>query len=1232
MIKYATLLFVLVYFLFQSSALCQLGAIEKEVIPWHGIERSIRYQPDGTDFIIVNGNRRFNRALYGTNTGYRVEAGDLPEFAQYLPDMGGNLKFGIISTDTSKWLIDADHILARYRPGTMIYEIEDKLLGEGNIRIIVLAMAEADGMIVKVQTNNLPVGTEILWAFGGVSGVKFSRDGDIGADPESSFYLKPEYCRDNIYDIDKARFSVYYIPRKTKRKLDLKEWRAQSEEKKKEIMRSVMAIFPVSQGMHLADANKQTSPDVLLQSKAIENPVFVGKFPVEDNKEFYFSSYKPVTIADVTYEDLPELFEKAEIKRKELANRVKVSTPDPYINTLGGALVIAADAVYQDPSFLHGAVAWRMWLNGWRGAYVADVLGWHNRAKAHFRGYAQSQVTEPASGPAVPDTFRHFARQKEEMGTALFSNGYVCRNPNGQFRPHHYDMNLVFFDQLLTHFNYTGDVELIKEMWPVINRHLAWEKRNFDPDDDGLYDAYCCIWASDAVQYNGGSVAHSSAYNYRAYNMIAKLAEIIGEDPTPYREEAEKTLSAINSQLWMPEAGRYAEFKDRFGLQKVHPNPAIWTLYHTIDSDVPDAFQAYQCTRYIDSEIPHIPIIAEGLEGHYYTISTSSWMPYTWSVNNVALAEVMHTALAYWQTGRNEEAYTLWKSALMESMYLGASPGNIQQLSFYDAMRGELYRDFADAIGMTARTLVEGLFGIHPYALDDTLIIEPGFPQEWEHASIETPDMKLHFKREGNKDIYSIEPVYYNDMKLVLKTEVKKVDISKVLVNGDDAQWKSLDNSVGKPQIEIYCDENEEYLIEIVWGKEDPERIDAKYECILGSTFNVSTNAAEIIEVYDPQYLLVDTEMKKNQISAGINSPTGSYTVFVKLQQNDMQWWSPINVEITGPVKITRQKSADPDELTVKIQNHSTQDIEGSIWVNSQKTDIEVKVKAGTLSSEIYPPNSFIIPGSNIIEFKGSKVYSKDIIINWNIIGIRKSNIKTIDLSSHCNDKVTQIFKNKYLTPRSQNPTLSTPWQGIGNWCYPFIQPGINDSGLRVIAGSDNQIELPQGIPFVTPSDTNENNILFVTQWDNYPREVKIPLNGKAIHAYFLMTGTTNPMQSRFTNGEIVITYKDGSQTILLLNNPDSWWPIEQDYYLDGYAFNIDTPKPIRVHLKSGLITRDFDNYCRIEGFSKYAIEGGAATVYDLPLDPDRSLESLTLRAVANEVVIGLMSVTLITK
>lgn len=41
-------------------------------------------------------------------------------------------------------------------------------------------------------------------------------------------------------------------------------------------------------------------------------------------------------------------------------------------------------------------------------------------------------------------------------------------------------------------------------------------------------------------------------------------------------------------------------------------------------------------------------------------------------------------------------------------------------------------------------------------------------------------------------------------------------------------------------------------------------------------------------------------------------------------------------------------------------------------------------------------------------------------------------------------------------------------------------------------------------------------------------------------------------------------------------------------------------------------------------------IDGGAATVLDIPLDPNKTLKEIKLQTTANDVVIGLMSLTLI--
>jgi len=1123
---------------------------------WHDKERTIHYQPQGNDFVLYKGTRKFNRALYGTNTAFRVETGDLPEFALYMPGMGGNCKMGISVNGKSKWITAASQIKTVYRPGTMLYEIKDSLLGKGQINLTVLAMADAEGMIIKMETANIPANTSLFIVYGGATGKKFSRDGDIGADPESSFYLQPAYCKDNSYKIEKNNFQLFYGLSKAlseEERYEIQYGNKQADTNAKEKPKVLAGIFPTSVTIKIADAEKQQSPNELFASSATATlPVVVGKLSLAKNEVVYFSVQKPDAV--IIYSDLPNLFVKAAAARKKIASRVILQTPDEYINPLGSALAIAADGIWEDPSYMHGAIAWRMRLPAWRGAYCADPLGWHNRARLHFSSYALSQVTKIPAGPLVFDTALHIARQQEKMGNAMFSNGYISRNPGGDIRPHHYDMNLVFIDQLLNHFNYTGDIEYVKKMWPLIQLHLQWEKRNYDADGDGLYDAYAAIWASDALQYSGGGVTHSSAYNYRANKTAAQLAKLIGEGGSMYETEADKILSAMNKNLWLKDKGWFAENKDLMGLQLVHPAAGLWTIYHAIDEGAADAKQQYQMLRYVDNYIPHIPVKINGLKDEgYYLLSTTNWQPYTWSINNVGLGENLHTALSYWQASENDNAYKLFKSTLVESMYASASPGGFQQLSFYDAIRGELYRDFADGIGMTARTLTEGLFGILPNALNDKLVIRPGFPADWKFAKLAVPDISIDFKQEKNITTFSINQSYNKLLNLSLQLKALKDKVVSVTVNGKPAKWQWLQNEVGEPKIEINAGKIKQVVVKIIWAGNDFENIVFKPVLFAAEKGSISLTKANCAGIDDPQQAITKFNVDKNNILFEVAKNENHYSAFLLLKQGAVSWLEPISFQTVG--------------------------------------------------SGVMPDSEFILSAN--------------------------ASFSTVDLQPYFNDKVTQIFKNKYLSPRPQSPTLQIPWQGIGNWCYPLTDANINDSGTRVKAGNANTIYLDK-IPFATPSAMSEKNIIYTSQWDNYPKSATIPLTGKAQHAYLLMAGSTNHQQSRFTNAKIIVSYTDGTTAELPLINPTNWWPIEQDYTDDGFAFTTDAPKPYRLILKTGEFTKTFNKYSSIKGFSGKAIDGGAATVIEMPLQKDKELKSMQLITLANEVVAGLMSITLV--
>jgi len=1150
--------------------------------------RELRYRPDHSDFVFQGSEPRlFNRALYGQNQSFRLETSDIPIFALYSYDgMSGHIRLALHRGGETKWLHEAESIECRYRPGLRIYRFADPMLDGGSLSLTAIARYDCQGAILRLEGSDLPEDLEWICLYGGAYGRRFTRNADLGADPPDVLYLKKDYCHYNRYEIADHRFHLWFGAREDISRLSEMELSDPQRQ-----LRQLCGYFPAGSTLSLGSADSIAQVKGMLAAR--EDPDYPvlrarGRFSDKQSVDIGFSAGAPSEMAA----DLVKGYSDALSGIEAVRSHLRVETPDPYINAMAGALVMAADGIWESPVYLHGAIGWRVQLAGWRAAYTGDVLGWHDRAREHFRAYAASQMTTPPDKPVIMDTALNLARSAKVQGTPMYSEGYIARYPNRNTTMNHYDMNLVYIDALLRHLLWTGpgdNRETVREFWPVLKRHLAWEKRCFDADCDGLYDAYCCIWASDGLQYSGGGVTHSSAYNYLANSLAAGIAAMIGEDPGPYEQEARKIKEAVNRRLWLKEEGHWAEYQDILGNQLKHPHAGVWTIYHAIDSRLHDPFQAWQALRYVDTQIPHIPVLikdhAAGPENRgLETIATSDWMPYYWSVNNVAQAEVMHTAMAYFQGGRPEKGFRLMKAAVMDGMFLGASPGNVGQVSFYDAARGESYRDFADPVGVYSRALVEGLFGIEPDALFGSMVLHPRFPDSWNHASIETPDLKYSFRRTETEDGYfsqwdiktSFQP--YHDLGHVIypgrdfrfhlplsrplrrvTVNGKELDLSRQLQSTASSLWP---DPIGQPVFHTFLAGMDSCHIEIVEDKNPLTRLETPTAMAPGKGCQLSVPQGLMIEdYYDPQGLLQDYNIGPEETSYRLREdcPTGHHTFFIRLRQGFCRWWQPVDMEIIPHGQLQPRAF--------------------------QKTPL----KAG-------------------------------------------SRQRSIDLSAWFNDKVANTFAfGKYMSPRSPYTTLQIPTQGYGDWCGPTQLPRIDDRGLRRLAGENgDRFVLPQGVAFATPSDTARDNIVYVSQWDNFPTRLSIPLSGRASQAWLLMAGTTNHMQSRMANGIVRICYRDGSCDSLPLINPDTWAPIEQDYYTDGMAFRIDTPRPLRVQLSTGLVSDDLGSALHLGGPMQRMIPGGAATVLDLPLDNKKQLSEIQIEAITIESVIGLMSLTLV--
>lgn len=945
--------------------------------------RKQQYFPDGRDIVCQDGDKRYNRALYGSYTEYRLETSDRPIFAVYRSKAHKNIRFRLTANGKTTLLEQTTHAEARYNAGKRVYKLTDASWRKGSLTITVLLQPDAESAIWKFEPQNMPSDAKVEMVVCDIKRPKFNRSGDMNSDPADSF--EPADGEPNKQTI---------------------QWMLGTE--------TTYAVLDCKGGAY-RNANPQATYTVL------------------------DSGASTYTLSTPTGAEAERLYAKAWQHHEWLAGNIVFDTPDPYLNTMGGTLMAAADGAWDGEVWLHGAIVWRMQLNGWRAGFLGDLLGLPDRAVSHFNAYANSQITdvEPIIPNPTPDPEKLLTREAKTWGTQMYSNGYICRYPNRKDIMHHYDMNLNYIDELLLHLEYDANKDYLRKMWPVIKLHLAWEKRNFDPDDDGLYDAYCCIWASDALYYNGGAVSHSTAYNYRTLRLAARICEILGEDPTYYKKEADKTLKAMNERLWLKDRGHWAEYQDLMGLKRTHNHAALWSIYTPIDCGMATPEQAIRATQYVDSCIPHIPVVIEGVKTSkkdkpLYQISTTDWLPYDWSINNVAAEETMHMALAYFQAGRNEEGFRLIKANIMDQAYLGGSPGNFGQISYYDRARGELYRDFSDNAGISARAFIEGLYGIRPDALNGRCYIRPGFPAQWKHASIQTPYMKYTFRREGNKEIYEIEQNFAQPLQIVLR------------------------QNTGVGYVET-----------------------------------------------------VGTTEKKQTIT------------------------------------VTRAKQQPLPRPLITAER-----IDGKAWGN-------------------------------------------------NFDDVKTERLETVNMDAKWNSNVGDIFKNFYLSPRPKVTTLTIPAHGIGEWCHPEFTANINDVALRRQV-KDQVFTTELGIPFRTPA--KGRNIAYTSLWDNYPDAVTIPLQGKASHAYLLMAGSTNHMQSRIDNGQIVVTYTDGTTDTLPLYNPHNWCPIEQDYYEDGLQFHAAQPRPYRLDFASLKVSREHMPMGERYGYQKRDFKAGAAVMLDMPL------------------------------
>ena len=220
------------------------------------------------------------------------------------------------------------------------------------------------------------------------------------------------------------------------------------------------------------------------------------------------------------------------------------------------------------------------------------------------------------------------------------------------------------------------------------------------------------------------------------------------------------------------------------------------------------------------------------------------------------------------------------------------------------------------------------------------------------------------------------------------------------------------------------------------------------------------------------------------------------------------------------------------------------------------------------------------------------------------------------------NADVRSIFQQQYISPRTNTVSARIGTDGYSPWTFLFWNykaPLIQLDSVQQLLKDSNHIITKQQVPFYW--NNVQKNIAFTSLWDNWPKKISVPVNQKGKSVWLMVAGSTNPMQCNIANAIIIFKYADKSRDTLALIPPLNYWALA--------PYNIKSPSPGVV--SRGDYTNETDLFAVPKPWPEIVQLGQncRAMLLNRKLKDGVALESVTLQTLSQDVVVGLMGITI---
>jgi hypothetical protein len=1048
----------------------------------------------------------------------------------------GHLLVGIVMGNGKNiWLHECEDIEVSYVYGRMEYKLHDARIPGVCVELSAVPTAEVAGLALRWKVTGVTGKASLVLCYGGASGtlLRFSTPGD------EMYTFSPEQC---VYDEISCRKEGFTLRRRfdqpegpsTFKNIQPplvslhKEWEAHlhagcsSKPETGLASPSEVLISPQS----LLDSTEWCSAGSEISRM---NRVAVQQIPLnrENTQEGYFVIGMGKVMAESALNPAVA-YKKALARNEKISSLVTVTTPDPYLNASLCMLVFSTEGTWGETAFLHGALSWRNMYLGWRCWYGPDICGWTERVKISIRNHIKMSLLSEG------DDKGGFVSLVDITGNIVY-----------------YNMNEVFLDHVRHYFDYTADLEFMREIFPVLKGVIEWESRRLQPGNEGLYENALNTWVSDSHWYIRGQCTQASAYMLRAHEFMTDLSERLGEDPTFWREHSVRIRAAMQKKLWQARQGVFAESLDTIGSRLLHPEPELATIYHSAEFGAADPLQIYQMLHWVDTHLKYE--VTPGGGKQYWS---ANWYPnnarsYTHSTYDMVFAENLNYALTNYLSGRNNEAYALLRSTLC-GIFNGPTPGGISCNAYVDG-RQRFCEEFSDTSSMWIRTVMEGTFGIAPKRQDKLVELSPQFPADWPSASVKSPHFSYKWERAGGCEVIKWESPVRTAVRLRLPLHANR--INRVFIDGKTATYK-LEAGVGL--IWLLLEVPEASSGEIKAEYEEQKLVYPMVQKVKnGEIFKIDLSAYGASSFIDPQGILKDGLLENEMLKGTFACSTGPAVLFV-LSGGNCPVLIPLCFDVTDSQAVLPKIWSSPKVKNRELEQWELIDISG--YFNSPLVDVPEKVA----NSATPPP----LPAGTV----GFDYWL-----------------------SHLRDRLSR--RNG-------------------------VETKISDAAWRAKIGSDGIAWTTENIPFMT-SKTG-NNIAVVTRAGGFTEKIyfKVP-RAKGRTLYLMISGVTWPAQSHVVNLRVTLDYEGGISENKDLVNPfdigdcwDNWLGCYHDTAANGFEnlggrFGPDgsgvvksLTEPIEVDTEAHLLA--------------------------FPLQSGKTLSGITLEAVANDIIFGLMGATIL--